>query len=123
LSAIAPADPLKPHALIYIGSDETVLVSPSQPKQALDLLRLAADQNPDAKSEAWKRFDAMTKNGERMDQWQKLLSAAIRSITGRAEERVVDSLFTAGGTLGAGGNPGLDDWEVVSWLAILPNDG
>jgi superfamily II DNA or RNA helicase len=122
LNAIDPQDPLRPHVLVYLGMDESVIVSPGQPKQALDLLRLAADYDADAKERAWKRFDAITRKGERMDEWQRLLAAAIRTVTGKADERAVESLFTSGGTRGAGGNPGLDDWEVVSWLAILPDD-
>lgn len=57
-----------------------------------------------------------------MDTWQRLLAVAVRAVTGKAEERAVESLFTTGGIQGAGGDTGLDDWEVVSWLAILPPD-
>jgi hypothetical protein len=55
-----------------------------------------------------------------MEKWQALLAAAIRGVTGKAEERAVESLFTTGGIEGAGGESGLDDWEVICWLAILP---
>ena len=57
-----------------------------------------------------------------MDAWQRLLSAAIKAVTGKADERAIDSLFTPGGTTGGGADPGLEDWEVVSWLAVLPAD-
>ncbi len=39
---------------------------------------------------------------------------------GKAEERAIASLFTPGGTRGASIDPGMDDWEVTAWLAILP---
>jgi hypothetical protein len=55
-----------------------------------------------------------------MDKYQSLLAAAIRGVTGKAEERAVESLFTTGGVEGAGGESGLDDWEVITWLAIMP---
>ncbi len=122
LATISPADPLRPHALVYVGADEAVVLPPSQPKRALDLLRLAAATSADGQAEAWARFDAATQAGSRMDVWQRLLAVAIRAVTGKAEERAVESLFTTGGIEGAGGDTGLDDWEVVSWLAILPPD-
>ncbi len=118
--SIAKGDPLFPHALIYVGTDERIILPHSQPKRMLDLLRLAAATPVERQSEAWARFDAETDRGAKMDIWQALLSAAIRGVTGKAEERAVESLFTTGGIEGAGGESGLDDWEVVCWLAILP---
>jgi hypothetical protein len=123
LTAIAEADPLRPHVLIYIGIDERVLVSPSEPKRSLDLLRLAANLPVEASAAAWTRFDKATRGGDRMDIWARLLRVAIDSITGRAEERMAETLFSTAGAAGAGGTSGLDDWEVVSWLAIVPDDG
>lgn len=119
LAAIDAGDPLRPHALVYVGMDESVILPPSQPKRALDLLRLAAAVPSDAQEASWKRFDKATRHGDRMDVWQRLLSAAIKAVTGKAGERAIDSLFTPGGTTGGGADPGLEDWEVVSWLAVL----
>lgn len=118
--ALTKADPLYPHALIYVGEDESVILPPSQPKRMLDLLRLAAATPEDEQAKAWEQFDTETREGSRMDKYQSLLAAAIRGVTGKAEERAVESLFTTGGVEGAGGDSGLDDWEVICWLAILP---
>ncbi len=118
--ALAKGDPLYPHALIYIGDDERVILPPSQPKRMLDLLRLASNTPADVQAKAWEQFDAETREGSRMDKYQSLLAAAIRGVTGKAEERAVECLFTTGGVEGAGGESGLDDWEVITWLAILP---
>lgn len=118
--ALAKGDPLYPHALIYIGEDERVILPPSQPKRMLDLLRLASNTPVEVQAKAWEQFDAETREGSRMDKYQSLLAAAIRGVTGKAEERAVESLFTTGGVEGAGGESGLDDWEVITWLAILP---
>jgi hypothetical protein len=118
--ALAKGDPLYPHALIYIGEDERVILPPSQPKRMLDLLRLASNTPADVQAKAWEQFDAETREGSRMDRYQSMLAAAIRGVTGKAEERAVESLFTTGGVEGAGGESGLDDWEVITWLAILP---
>ena len=118
--SIAKGDPLFPHALIYVGADDRIILPHSQPKRMLDLLRLAATTPVEQQAEAWARFDAETRRGEAMEKWQALLSAAIRGVTGKAEERAVESLFTTGGIEGAGGESGLEDWEVICWLAILP---
>lgn len=118
--SIAKGDPLFPHALIYVGMDDQLILPHSQPKRMLDLLRLAAATPADRQAEAWARFDAKTRGGDAMEVWQALLATAIRCVTGKAEERAVESLFTTGGIEGSGGESGLDDWEVVCWLAILP---
>lgn len=118
--SIAKGDPLFPHALIYVGADDRVILPQSQPKRMLDLLRLAAATSAEGQADAWAQFDAETRGGEEMETWQTLLATAIRSVTGKAEERAVESLFTTGGIEGSGGDSGLDDWEVVCWLAILP---
>lgn len=117
---IAKGDPLFPHALIYVGAEDRIILPHSQPKRMLDLLRLAAATPEDRQADAWMRFDAETRGGDAMETWQALLAAAIRGVTGKAEERAVESLFTTGGIEGSGGESGLDDWEVVCWLAILP---
>lgn len=118
--SIAKGDPLFPHALIYVGTDDRIILPHTQPKRMLDLLRLAAATPAARQAEAWALFDAETRRGEAMEKWQALLAAAIRGVTGKAEERAVESLFTTGGIEGSGGESGLEDWEVVCWLAILP---
>ncbi len=122
LGSIAAADPLRPHVLIYVSADERIIVSPTEQKRGLDLFRLAAATPPDANTDAWARFDKATKKGDRMDPWVRLLRVAIDSVTGRAEERAAESLFSVAGAAGAGGASGLDDWEVVSWLAVIDDE-
>ncbi|OYQ23889.1 helicase [Sandarakinorhabdus cyanobacteriorum] len=119
LATLDPADPLRPHALVYIGMDEVVVVPHSNPKKSLDLLRLAASLPEATVQEAWARFDRATHNGDRMGTWTNLLERAVAAVGGKAEERAIDALFSRGGAGVAGGGD-LDDWEVVAWLAILP---
>jgi hypothetical protein len=70
----------------------------------------------------WRRFDRETRGGLKMERWQGLLEAAIAGVTGTAQERAVDSLFTTGAPQGMSGASGLDDWEVVVWFPILPTE-
>ena len=94
-----------------------------QAKQILDRLKrvcLGRDL-PDAGACA--RFDKATKGGEDMAQAQRLLAAAVASVVGKSEERAVASLFTPGGTHALKGEfAGIDDFEVVAFLVILPEE-
>ena len=65
----------------------------------------------------------VTKQGEDMRQAQKLLAAAVASVAGKNEERAVASLFTPGGTHALKGEfAGINDFEVVAYLVILPRE-
>ena len=55
-----------------------------------------------------------------MSVFQAGLGAAIAAVTGRAEERAIESLFSPGEIVDPSGFAGMDDWEVVGWFAILP---
>lgn len=118
LAAIDDADPLKPHVLVYIGVDESIILPPSAPKRALDLLRLAAATPAVEGDAAWGRFDKASRGGDRMERWQRLLAAALAAVSGKAEERAVAALFSRGGAGVAGGGD-LDDWEVVAWMPVI----
>lgn len=113
--------PLAPHYLVHVSGDGTVLLPYPQAKQILDRLkRLCIGRDlPDAGASA--RFDEATKDGEDMRQAQKLFAAAVASVAGKSEERAVESLFTPGGTHALAGEfAGIDDFEVVAYLVILP---
>jgi hypothetical protein len=119
--AIEPGYPLAPHYLVHVGDDGAVLLPFPQAKQILDRLkRLCVGRDlPDAAACA--RFDKATKQGEDMRNAQRLLAAAVGSVVGKTEERAVASLFTPGGTHGLAGEfAGMDDFEVVAFLVILP---
>jgi hypothetical protein len=116
-----PGYPLAPHYLVHIGDDGTVLLPFTQAKAVLDCLkRISMGRDlPDA--EAYGRFDKVTKQGEDMTHARKILSAAVASVIGKKEERAVASLFTPGGTTAMKGEfAGINDFEVVAYLVILP---
>lgn len=118
---LEPGYPLAPHYLVYVADDGSIVASFNQAKAILDVLkRLCVEQTiPD--EDACKRFDSLTKDGERMEHYQKLLSAAVAGVVGKSEERSTASLFTPGGTHARKGEfAGMNDFEVVTYLAILP---
>jgi hypothetical protein len=116
--------PLSPHFLVHVGDDGVVQMPYTQAKQILDRLkRLCLGRDlPDASACA--RFDRATKSGEDMRQAQRLLAAAVSSVVGKSEERAVASLFTPGGTHALKGEfAGMNDFEVVAFLVVLPEEG
>ena len=119
--ASEPGYPLAPHYLVHVGDDDGVLLPFPQAKQILDRLkRLCVGRDlPDATACA--SFDKATRQGEDMRHAQRLLAAAVASVAGKTEERAVASLFTPGGTHALAGEfAGMDDFEVVAFLVILP---
>ena len=71
--------------------------------------------------DACSRFDKSTRNGKDMSAIQDRLATAVASIVGKKEERAVASLFTPGGTHAMKGEfQGINDFEVVTFLIVLP---
>ncbi|MBN2585017.1 MAG: DEAD/DEAH box helicase family protein [Planctomycetes bacterium] len=121
LKAVEPGYPLAPHYIVHVGDDGAVLLPFTQAKQALDRLkRLCIGRDlPDAGACA--RFDKATRGGRDMEAVQELFAKAVASVVGKKEERAVASLFTPGGTHAMKGEfQGINDFEVVAMLAVLP---
>ncbi len=121
LKAIEPGYPLAPHYVVHVGDDGAVLLPFTQAKQVLDRLkRMCIGRDlPDAGACA--SFDKATRNGRDMSAVQDLLGKAVASIVGKKEERAVASLFTPGGTHAMKGEfQGINDFEVVAFLVVLP---
>ena len=123
LKSSEPGYPLAPHYLVHLGEEGAVLLPFTQAKQALDRLKklgLGRDL-PDALACA--RFDKATRDGQEMRAVQDLLAKAIASVVGKKEERAVASLFSAGGTHALKGEfAGINDFEVVAFLVVLPEE-
>jgi len=112
--------PLAPHYLVHVGEDGAVLLPFQQAKQILDSLKRACIILTPVDNAA-ARFDRATKQGENMSYAQRLLAAAVASIAGKTEERAVASLFVPGGTHARSGEfAGMNDFEVMAFLVILP---
>ena len=124
-AARIPGDgyPLAPHYLVHVGDDRTVLLPYPQAKQILDRLKhlCVGRELPDAGACA--RIDRATKSGRDMGHARRLLAVAVASVVGKSEERAIESLFVAGGTHALAGEfAGIDDFEVVAFLVILPEE-
>lgn len=118
-----PGYPLAPHYLVHVGDDGSVLLPFTQAKSALDRLKRVCIGRDLPDAEACDRFDKATKGGEDMSQPGKLLSSAVSSVIGKKEERAVASLFTPGGTHAMKGEfAGINDFEVIAYLVILPGE-
>jgi hypothetical protein len=121
LKTTEPGYPLAPHYVVHLGDDGAVLLPYTQAKQALDRLkRLCIGRDlPDAGACAG--FDKATRNGRDMSAAQDLLAEAVSSIVGKKAERAIASLFTSGGTHAMKGEfQGINDFEVVAFLVVLP---
>ncbi len=118
-----PAYPLAPHYLVYVGADGATRLNYHQTRRVLALMKrlaLGRSQPDQAGSQA---FDQATRGGRDMEPHQALLAKAVAAITGKSEEQGVASLFEPGGTsLTRDTFRGIDDFEVVAWLAVLDGE-
>lgn len=119
--AAEPGYPLSPNFIVHVSDEGDVLLTYTQAKQALDRLKRVSIGRDLPDAGASERFDKATRFGRDMEDYQKLLSRAVASIAGKSEERAVASLFTPGGTHALKGEfAGINDFEVVAFLVILP---
>jgi len=121
LRAFEPGYPLAPHYLVHVADDGAVLLPFPQAKRILDRLKRVCIGRDLPDAAACARVDKATRQGEDMQHAQRLLATAVASVVGKTEERAVASLFTPGGTHALKGEfAGINDFEVVAFLVILP---
>lgn len=119
--AVQAGDALAPHYLIHVGEEGVVQLSHTQTKRILDRVRRVSAEQSQVDPGLTALFDARTRRGADMGAARKALAAAVRSITGKEEERAIASLFSLDGTqaVAAGGFAGTNDFEVLAFLAVL----
>jgi hypothetical protein len=111
---------LSPYYLVYVSDEGSVLLQFTQVKKILDILKKTANSGKSISENAIDRLNKKTKNGNDMSHYQNLLGKAIQALTGAAEEKGVESLFSPGGTVMSKNSfKGIDDFEVVSFLILL----
>jgi len=112
---------LHPYYLVYISQDGQVLSDHTQVKRLLDLARSACKGRDQALPEVYTPFNRATADGRKMDSYSTLLDQAIGSIIEVQEEKDLDSLFKGGRTTAlTNAINGLDDFELLSFIVILP---
>ncbi len=111
---------LHPFYMVYIGEDGEIISNHLDPKATLDLMRLLARGKnlPDLK--ACKVFNKATNEGRNMKSISQLLEQAIGSIIEVKNEKDIDSFFGSGQTTFLSGDiKGLDDFELICFLAVI----
>ncbi|MEV8353593.1 helicase-related protein [Streptomyces niveus] len=116
------AYPLAPYVLAYVTDDGRLAHAIEEPKLALDVLRHHCLGDPEPDTAVLAEFDRTTRSGKSMTHYRGLLDVAVRAASGRAEESMVASLFSAGPSqLGTDATaPGLEAVDVVAWVAVIP---
>lgn len=116
--------PLTPYFLVYISDESFVELNFTQSKKVLDLLKRQAFSHAEIEHNAEEWMKQSTKQYKDMAHYQYLLAKAIDSISGKSEEKGVESLFSKGGTvLTANSSQGIEDFVVVSYLVLVNDDG
>lgn len=111
---------LAPYYLAYVSESGEVSLTFTQARKILDLIKKLSLGRVHPCEKAVATFNERTKNGRDMSLYQSLLGTAVASITGKAEEKGVESLFQRGGTvLSKDTFRGIDDFEVIAWLVIV----
>lgn len=113
---------LAPYYLVYVSDDDKVLLTFTQSKNILDLIKKLGSEITEVSqsAQAYQEFSIRTENGTRMEHYQNLLATAVESIAGKSEEVGTMSLFNRGGTvLSASNSQNVNDFEVISYMVIL----
>ncbi len=115
--------PLAPYYLVHVGENGSVFLRFIQTKTILDRLKRLCIGKDLPDTAACARFDETTRQGEDMCAAQRQLASAVSSIVGSSEEHAIASLFSPGGTYTMTGEfAGIDDFEVIAFLVVLPEN-
>jgi hypothetical protein len=110
---------IHPFYMVYIGVDGEIICDYLNPKKLLDIMRLSCRGKSEPIKAVYQKFNRETNDGRDMSDMSMLLSDAITSIIDIKEESDIDSLFKAGGTtLGLSTIKGLEDFELICFLAV-----
>ena len=110
---------IHPFYMVYIGVDGEIICDYLNPKKLLDTMRLSCRGKSEPIKAVYQKFNKETNDGRDMGDMSMLLSDAITSIIDTKEESDIDSLFKAGGTtLGLSTIKGLEDFELICFLAV-----
>lgn len=110
---------LHPFYMVYISKDSEVIVDHLDPKDLLDRMRHLCRGKAEPLLELCRKFNAETRDGQRMGTYSRLLGDAISSLIKVKESTDLFS-FLDGDTGSLFGNEvrGLDDFELICFLII-----
>ncbi|MBK1718110.1 DUF6575 domain-containing protein [Thiocystis violacea] len=115
---------LSPHFLVFVADDGEVVLNFTQTRRILDVVKKLSLGRSQPDTQAHQLLAARTRGGAEMAHYRGLLERAVAAISGKAEEKGVESLFQRGGTaMSRDSHRGLDDFEVVAYLAVLESEG
>ena len=110
---------LAPYYMVYVASDGNIILNHLQSKKILDIFKKLCGGAKSLDENAIKNLKEATKNGKDMSSYKFMLEAAISNISGKNDEKGVESLFNRGGTiLSQDSFKGIEDFEVISFLII-----
>ena len=110
---------LHPFYMVYISKDSEVIVDHLDPKDLLDRMRHLCRGKSAPLLELCRKFNAETRDGQRMGTYSNLLGDAISSLVKVKEENDIASLFSDGETSFFRNDfAGLDDFELITFLIV-----
>lgn len=119
-SAINTHNRLHPYYLVYLDDAGDVVADHTEVKALLDLVRQNCHGRNEPLPAAYRIFNQATAEGTQMGRYSELLSSAIATLIDVTEARDIDSLFAGSRTTALAQRfTGLDDFELVAFLAIV----
>lgn len=123
-SAVKPdkSYPYAPYYLIHVAEDCTVNPQFRNIKDMLDMLQLCTYDHHSVVEAEQSAYYKRTRHEQEMTRYTNLLSAAVRELMGEEKISIARSFFAPGKSLIGRGRTarGVDDVEVIAWLAVLP---
>jgi SNF2 family DNA or RNA helicase len=110
---------LHPFYMVYISKDSEVIVNHLDPKGLLDRMRQLCRGKSEPITDLCRKFNAETRDGERMGTYSRLLGDAISSLIKVKESSDLFSFLDGeSGSLFGNEVRGLDDFELICFLII-----
>lgn len=110
---------LHPFYMVYISKDSEVIVNHLDPKGLLDRMRHLCRGNSEPILDLCRKFNAETRDGQRMGTYSRLLGDAISSLIKVKESTDLFSFLDGdSGSLFGNEVHGLDDFELICFLII-----
>lgn len=116
-------NPLDPYYLVYVKDDGTVRFAFGQPKRILEAWRALSLGHSEPFEVLCNAFDDETEQGERLDRYDALISAAVKSIGETSAKRTLASLTAGRATRipdEAAQARASSEYDLITWLIVRP---